>query len=256
MAALARIGGLAELKSTLYEQVYLALCQPDLVARYGITTSPDLLLYGAPGVGKTEIARGLAEAAGLHFRYVATAELLSKWIGQTESTLRHIFEDAEANQPAIIFFDELDVLGVSRDQLEAGESGYVQQLLTLMDGIHQRRGVAVIGATNRIEAIDRALVRSGRFQMLEVPLPSRGDRADILGIHLAEVPTADGTCLDSLAQQTEGVSGADLKRLCEVAARAAMKREISTGEKQEVCQTDLVRALAKARPSRQPAGRS
>lgn len=140
------VGGLFAVKQALYDNVYLPLQAPEAFRDYGVTPERGILLYGPPGNGKTEIARQFADAAGFYFKYIGGPELLSKWMGETEESLRQLFAAAEKHQPAIIFFDELEVLGARRDRLQHAESGHVQQLLTLTDGVNKRGNVVWAGS--------------------------------------------------------------------------------------------------------------
>lgn len=179
----------------------------------------------------------------MHLEYVGGPELLSKWVGETEAALRRVFAAAESHAPSVVFLDEIDALGARRSRFDAADACHVQQLLSLMDGLEHQPGVLVIGATNRIEAIDPALLRPGRFGLvLEVPAPDAATRARIVGIHLGGKPVEGELDLDAIARLTEGFSGAQLMALCQEAAQAALEREVATGEGQVVSQLDLVRA--------------
>lgn len=238
------VGGLRPVKQALYDAAYLPMKRPDLHARYGLTPERGILLHGPPGNGKTEIARQLAASSGWFFRYIDGPELLTKWMGDTEAALRKIFAEARKREPALIFFDELDVLGARRQDSDDSGMGHVQQLLSLTDGLTARGNIVVVGATNRLHAIDPALLRPGRFGVLiEVPDPEEQDRATILRIHLGNKPLHPGVNLPDLARRTEGFSGAALMALCGRAARAAMRRELATTKRQLVTHEDMLLAL-------------
>ncbi len=242
-AALSGVAGLDEVKRALYDEVYLPLVKPEMLKRYGLGSAGAVLMHGPPGVGKTAIARELAQQAGLEFRYVSAPALLSKWIGDTERGLRDAFARPKRGGRVLIFIDELDAVAPNRDSLMQGESVYVQQLLVLLDGFEERSDIAVIAATNRLEALDPAVIRSGRFRPIEVPLPDSETRAEILKIYLKERLTAPDLKLDFLIRECVECSGADIKALVDGAARIAMHREDEAGETQAITDADLGIAL-------------
>lgn len=236
------VGGLDHVKEALFRHVYLPLARPDLHERYGVVRERGILLYGPPGNGKTHVARALSSATGFAFEYVAGPQLLSKWVGEAESALRRLFTAARMRQPAIIFLDELDALGADRERQESADGCHVQQLLSLMDGLTDLGNVTVIGATNRIEAIDFALRRPGRFGVvLEVPNPELADREAVLRLHLANMPVDPAVDVAAIAKATDGLSGAQLAAVCQRAAQEALVREIASRQAQVVTQLDLIR---------------
>jgi transitional endoplasmic reticulum ATPase len=185
-----------------------------------------VLLYGPPGTGKTLIAKAVASESGAHFISIAGPEVISKYYGESEQRLREVFEEARENAPSIIFIDELDSIAPRREEVTGEvERRVVAQLLTMMDGLEERGQVVVIGATNRVDAIDAALRRPGRFDReIEIGVPGEPDRIEIMKIHTRGMPLAEDVSLDSLAQQTHGFVGADLAALAREAAIRALRR--------------------------------
>ena len=220
------IGDLKEELQKVREMIELPLRYPELFRHLGIEPPKGVLLYGPPGTGKTLIAKAVANEAGAHFIAINGPEIMSKFYGESERRLREAFEEAEKNAPSIIFIDELDAIAPKREEV-AGEveRRVVAQLLTLMDGLKSRGQVIVIGATNRPEAIDPALRRPGRFDReIEIGIPDRDGRKEILQVHTRNMPLAEDVDLDELADITYGYVGADLAALCKEAAMRALRR--------------------------------
>jgi transitional endoplasmic reticulum ATPase len=220
------IGGLKDELQRLRETIELPLRHPELFQKLGIEPPKGVLLYGPPGTGKTLIAKAVASESGAHFISIAGPEVISKYYGESEQRLREVFEEARENAPSIIFIDELDSIAPRREEVTGEvERRVVAQLLTMMDGLEERGQVVVIGATNRVDAIDAALRRPGRFDReIEIGVPSELDRIEIMKIHTRGMPLADDVSLDSLAQQTHGFVGADLAALAREAAIRALRR--------------------------------
>jgi transitional endoplasmic reticulum ATPase len=220
------IGGLRDVIQKIREMVELPLKKPELFARLGIEPPRGVLLYGPPGTGKTLLAKAVAHETDAHFIAISGPEIMSRYYGESEQRLREIFEEAQKNAPAIIFIDELDSIAPRRSEVTGEvERRVVAQLLTLMDGLKERRNVIVIGATNRIEAIDPALRRPGRFDReIEVRVPDREGRKEILMIHTRGMPLAPDVNLDELAAVTHGFVGSDLAALAREAAMNALRR--------------------------------
>ncbi|MDD1685051.1 MAG: CDC48 family AAA ATPase [Methanoregula sp.] len=220
------IGGLKDELQRLRETIELPLRHPELFQKLGIEPPKGVLLYGPPGTGKTLIAKAVASESGAHFISIAGPEVISKYYGESEQRLREVFEEARENSPAIIFIDELDSIAPRREEVTGEvERRVVAQLLTMMDGLEERGQVVVIGATNRVDAIDAALRRPGRFDReIEIGVPSEPDRIEILKIHTRGMPLGDDVSLDVLAQQTHGFVGADLAALAREAAIRALRR--------------------------------
>jgi transitional endoplasmic reticulum ATPase len=220
------IGGLKDELQRLRETIELPLRHPELFQKLGIEPPKGVLLYGPPGTGKTLIAKAVANESGAHFIPIAGPEIISKYYGESEQRLREVFEEARENAPSIIFIDELDSIAPRREEVTGEvERRVVAQLLTMMDGLEERGQVVVIGATNRVDAIDAALRRPGRFDReIEIGVPSELDRIEILKIHTRGMPLAEDVKIELLAQQTHGFVGADLAALAREAAIRALRR--------------------------------
>jgi len=220
------IGGLGNIIGKVRELVELPLKHPEIFRRLGIEPPKGILLYGPPGVGKTLLAKAIANEANAHFIAINGPEIMSKFYGESEQRLREIFEEAQKNAPAIIFIDEIDAIAPKRDEVMGEvERRVVAQLLTLMDGLKGRGDVIVIGATNRPHAVDPALRRPGRFDReIEIPLPDKQGRFEILTIHTRNMPLAEDVDLRKIAEITHGYTGADLAALVKEAALHALRR--------------------------------
>jgi len=220
------IGGLHNELEQVREMIELPLRHPELFEQLGIDPPKGVLLHGPPGTGKTMIAKAVANEVDAHFQTVSGPEIMSKYYGESEEQLRDVFEEAEENSPAIVFIDEIDSIAPSRD--EAGgemERRVVAQLLSLMDGLEERGDVIVIAATNRVNAVDNALRRGGRFDReIEIGVPDRDGRHEILQIHSRSMPLADGVDLGEYADRTYGYVGADIATLTKEAAMSALRR--------------------------------
>jgi len=220
------IGDLEEVKARIREIVELPMRHPELFKHLGIEPPKGILLHGPPGVGKTLLAKALANEIGAYFRTINGPEIMSKFYGESEQRLRQIFEEAEKNAPAIIFIDEIDAIAPKREEVVGEvEKRVVAQLLTLMDGLKERGRLIVIGATNRVDAVDPALRRPGRFDReIEIPPPDKRARKAILEVHTRNVPLAEDVDLERLADITHGFTGADLAALVKEAAISALRR--------------------------------
>jgi len=220
------IGGLHEELQRIREMIELPLKHPELFRHLGIDPPKGVILYGPPGTGKTLIAKAIANETGAHFISINGPEIMSKFYGESEARLREVFQEAEQNAPSIIFIDELDAIAPKRSEVTGEvERRVVSQLLALMDGLKGRGQVIVIGATNRIEAIDPALRRPGRFDReIRIGVPDRNGRKEILQIHTRRMPIAEDVDLDEIADITHGFTGADLAALCREAAMNALRR--------------------------------
>jgi transitional endoplasmic reticulum ATPase len=220
------IGGLHEVIAKIRELVELPLRHPELFQRLGIEPPKGILLYGPPGTGKTLLAKAVANESDAYFIAINGPEIMSKFYGESEQRLREIFEEAKKNAPAIIFIDEIDAIAPKRDEVIGEvERRVVAQLLALMDGLEARGQVIVIGATNRPNALDPALRRPGRFDReIEVPMPDKQGRLEILQIHTRHMPLAEDVNLEELAEMTKGYTGADLAALAREAAMHALRR--------------------------------
>ena len=220
------IGGLSDAVEKIREMVEVPLKHPELFERLGIEPPKGVLLHGPPGTGKTLLARAVANEADAHFISIDGPEVVSKWVGESEKKLRSIFEEAEKNSPAIIFIDEIDAIAPKREDASGEvERRLVAQLLATMDGMKSRGKVVVIGATNRPNSVDQALRRPGRFDReLEIGIPDRKGRLEILKIHTRNMPLTKDVDLKYLADRTHGYAGADVEALCKEAAMYSLKR--------------------------------
>ena len=219
------IGGLGDEIKQVREMIELPLKHPELFEKVGIEPPKGVLLYGPPGTGKTLIAKAVANEANANFFTLSGPEIMSKFYGQSEENLRQIFNEATENAPSIIFIDEIDSIAPKREEVHGDvERRVVAQLLALMDGLKERGKVIVIAATNRANAIDPALRRPGRFDReIEIGIPDKKGRKEILEIHTRGMPLAEDVNLDKLADMTHGYSGADLQALCKEAAMRALR---------------------------------
>ena len=257
------IGGLHEAIQRIREMVELPLKHPELFKRLGIDPPKGVLLHGPPGCGKTLVARAVANESDAYFIAINGPEIMGKFYGESEHRLRQVFDDAEKNAPSIIFIDEIDAIAPKREEVTGEvERRVVAQLLALMDGLKARGQVIVIGATNRPNALDPALRRPGRFDReIEIGVPDRDGRREILQIHTRGMPLAEDVNLDRVADMTHGFVGADLAALCREAAMKALRRylpEIDLDEevipphvleKIKITMKDFLDALKEIQPS-------
>ncbi len=224
------IGGLSDAIQRIREMVELPMRHPEIFKRLGIDPPRGLILHGPPGTGKTLLAKAVAGESEANFVHINGPEIMSKFYGESEQKLRKIFEEAEENAPSIIFIDELDAIAPKREDVQGEvERRVVAQLLATMDGLKARGQVIVIGATNRVNALDPALRRPGRFDReIEIGVPDETGRLEVLHIHSRGMPlTAEGdnrVDLQNLAHITHGFVGADLNALCREAAMKALRR--------------------------------
>lgn len=228
----ADVGGLSDVKGQLQEAVQWPLKYPDMFTKAGIRPPKGLLVAGPPGVGKTLIAKAIANESGVNVISVKGPALISKYVGESEKAVREVFHKARQAAPCIIFFDEVDSLVPARsaDSSDSHVAGRVlSQFLAEMDGIDDLKGVFVLGATNRIDLIDPAMLRPGRFDaVVEIPLPNEQDRQNIFEIHLRDKPLATAVDTLHLARFTEGFSGAEIAGVCHQAALRAIRRAVDS----------------------------
>ncbi|HXH11064.1 MAG TPA: CDC48 family AAA ATPase [Alphaproteobacteria bacterium] len=257
------IGGLGTTIEQVREMIELPLKHPELFQRLGIEPPKGVLLHGPPGTGKTLLARAVANEAEARFFHIAGPEIMGRFYGESEQRLREIFQQARQQAPAIIFIDELDSIAPKREQVTGEvERRVVAQLLTLMDGLEPRQNVVVIGATNRVDVIDEALRRPGRFDReIVIGVPDQDGRREILGIHTRGMPLGDDVDLDDLARISYGFVGADLTALCREAAIEALRRNLphirleepeipaEVLENLRVIRDDFYNALRRVQPS-------
>ncbi|KAG0676851.1 AAA ATPase cdc48 [Kluyveromyces marxianus] len=232
------IGGLDDIKEELKETVEYPVLHPDQYTKFGLSPSKGVLFYGPPGTGKTLLAKAVATEVSANFISVKGPELLSMWYGESESNIRDIFDKARAAAPTVVFLDELDSIAKARGG-SLGDAGgasdrVVNQLLTEMDGMNAKKNVFVIGATNRPDQIDPAILRPGRLdQLIYVPLPDETGRLSILTAQLRNTPLEPGLDLKTIAQATQGFSGADLSYIVQRAAKFAIKDSIEAQRRAE-----------------------
>lgn len=254
------IGGLQGVKEELAEAIEWPLKHADLFLEADVKSPKGILLYGPPGTGKTMIAKAVATTSEANFISVKGPELLSKWVGESEKGVREIFRKARQAAPCIVFFDELDAVAPRRGGSD-GDSHVtervISQMLTEMDGLEDLKGVVVIGATNRPDMIDEALLRPGRFdRLLEVPVPDREARMQIFQIHTRNKPLDRSVSLDKLVEMTDGYTGADVAALVNAAAMSAIKQHIDSGkksntkEKLKISMTHFEAAMQKVKRTR------
>jgi transitional endoplasmic reticulum ATPase len=261
------IGGLSDAIQRIREMVELPMKHPEIFKRLGIDPPRGLILHGPPGTGKTLLAKAVASESEANFVHINGPEIMSKFYGESEQKLRKLFEEAEENAPSIIFIDELDAIAPKREEVQGEvERRVVAQLLATMDGLKSRGQVIVIGATNRVNALDPALRRPGRFDReIEIGVPDETGRLEVLHIHSREMPlTTEGeetVDLQKLAKITHGFVGADLQALCREAAMKALRRYLpklnleddeipqDVLEQLEVTNGDFVGALKEIQPS-------
>merc|ERR1719217_1418787 len=230
------IGGLEGVKRELQEVVQYPVEHPEKFEKFGMSPSKGVLFYGPPGCGKTLLAKAIANECQANFISIKGPELLTMWFGESEANVREVFDKARSAAPCVLFFDELDSIAVARGGGHGGDGGgagdrVMNQLLTEIDGVGVKKNVFFIGATNRPELLDQALLRPGRLdQLLYIPLPDQPSRQSVLTANLRKSPVAPNVPLWFLAQKTEGFSGADLSELCQLAAKAAVRDLIATEE--------------------------
>jgi transitional endoplasmic reticulum ATPase len=244
------IGGLEDAKQELQEAVEWPLQNKAAFARLGISPPTGVLLYGPPGTGKTLLAKAVANESKANFILVNGPELMSKWVGESEKAVRKIFEKARQSSPSIIFFDEIDSLvpkrGASQDSSGVSEK-VVNQLLTEMNGLQEMKDVVVIGATNRPDLLDSALLRPGRFdRIVLVSVPDVKARREVFDVHLKHIPRAKDVKVEELVQKTEGYVGADIEAVCREAAMLALREDMTA---RDVKMKHFNEALKKVRPS-------
>jgi SpoVK/Ycf46/Vps4 family AAA+-type ATPase len=249
------VAGMADVKRQIELSLLGPIRNPELMKAYKVSARGGLLLYGPPGCGKTYIAKAISGELGANFYQVGIADVLHHWFGESERSIRSVFDSARRNAPCVLFFDELDALGHRRSAL-SGSSGMrpvVNTLLEEMDSATSTNdGVYVLGATNAPWDVDPALRRPGRFdRMIFVGLPDAEARTGILRSHLKDRPVA-GIDLKSIAKRTDGFSGADLAHVCDSATQLAMAASMRSGQIRPVTMADVDEAAAQIRPSTGP----
>jgi len=243
------VGGLEDVKQELIEAVEWPLKNQQAFRQLGIRPPRGVLLYGAPGTGKTLLAKAIANESEANFILVKGPELLSKWVGESEKAVRKIFEKARQTAPTIIFFDELDAMAAKRSNNSDSKVNerVVNQLLTEMDGLQELNDVVIIAATNRPDILDTALLRPGRFdRIVLVPAPNNDSREIIFNVHTKGIPLAKDVNIKKLVEKTENYVGADIEAICREAAILALRSNIKS---KTVSMEYFEKALEKVRPS-------
>lgn len=252
------VGGLESLKEELREAVEWPLKHKEAFEYTDLAPPKGIILHGPPGTGKTLVAKALARTTESNFISIKGPELLSKWVGESEKGVREVFRKARQAAPCIIFLDEIDAIAPSRSSGTSDShvtERVVSQLLTEIDGLEELHNVVVIGATNRLDIVDTALLRPGRFdRIIEVPIPDAKGREGIFKIHTRKKPLADDVDSAKLVELTDGFNGAEIAGVCSRAAMAALKRYVDKKEKSvksiKITQQDLLNAIAKVRPEK------
>merc|ERR1719283_564081 len=233
------VGGLENVKKELQELVQYPVEHPEKFLKFGMMPSRGVLFYGPPGCGKTLLAKAIANECQANFISIKGPELLTMWFGESEANVRDVFDKARSAAPCVLFFDELDSIAKSRGGGSGGDAGgasdrVINQILTEMDGMGSKKNVFIIGATNRPDIIDSAIMRPGRLdQLIYIPLPDDGSRMAILKSNLRKSPVADNVDLPYLAKMTRGFSGADLTEICQRACKLAIRESIDADIRRE-----------------------
>jgi transitional endoplasmic reticulum ATPase len=228
------VGGLAPVRERLIEAVEWPLQYALLYGKAGIRPPKGILLVGPPGCGKTMLAKAIATESKVNFISVKGPALLSKFVGESEQGVREVFRKARQAAPCIIFFDEIDSLVPTRASGSTDShvaDRVLSQLLTELDGIEELKGVLVLGATNRLDMLDQAILRPGRFdEIIEIPLPDERERAEIYAVHLRGKPLCPGVDAGSLAARSTDFSGAEIESVCMKAALRAVRRTVASSK--------------------------
>jgi transitional endoplasmic reticulum ATPase len=246
------IGGYPDVKKEIRDYVEFSLKNKEVARKYGLRPPKGILLFGPPGCGKTLMMRALASDAKINFIYVNVSDIMSKWYGESEARLRELFANARKNAPCILFFDEIDTIGVKRES-HTGDS-VTPRLLSLMlseiDGLHSDDGVIIVGSTNVPQTLDKALLRAGRFdKLIYIGPPNKEARLEILKIHCGGKPLADDVSLEKIADMTERYSGADLANICQEAARKVAVEALETNKDRKITMQDFLDIIQRYKPS-------
>ena len=239
------IGGLEDVKKNLQEMILYPIDHPEKFHKFGMSPSKGVLFYGPPGCGKTLLAKAVANECSSNFVSIKGPELLTMWFGESEANVRDVFDKARAAAPCVLFFDELDSVGIARGGGGGGgDAGgasdrVLNQLLTEMDGVGSKKNLFFIGATNRPDILDEALIRPGRLdQLIYIPLPDKPSRVNVLKAVTRKSPIADNISYDFLAELTEGFTGADITECAQRATKAAIRESIEAEEQRKALMKD------------------
>jgi len=244
------VGGMEDLKEEIRMKIIHPMTHPSLYAAYGKKIGGGILMYGPPGCGKTYLARATAGEVRAKFLAIGISDVLDMWTGSSERNLHAIFEQARANKPCVLFFDEVDALGASRTDLKLGAARLINQFLSEMDGVEaSNEGVLILAATNAPWHLDSAFRRPGRFdRILFVPPPDASARAQVLRLMLTGKPCQD-IHVDEIAKKTDGFSGADLKAVVDMAVEHKLREAFKSGTPQPLTTKDLLAAAKGLRPT-------
>merc|ERR1712193_401463 len=229
----ADIGGLEKVKAEIRETIQYPLEYPEQYEKFGMNPSKGILFYGPPGCGKTLLAKAVANECQANFISIKGPELLTMWFGESEANVREVFDKARQAAPCVLFFDELDSIAKARGGSTGGDAGgasdrIINKVLTEMDGMGAKKNVFIIGATNRPDIIDPAVLRPGRLdQLMYIPLPDEGSRLSIFKANLRKSPVDPQVDIEHLARVTKGFSGADLTEICQRACKLAIRECIA-----------------------------
>ncbi len=246
------IGGLREIKRELKDTMIGPLLRPQKAKEYGVEPPRGIMLFGPPGCGKTLIMRALASELNVEMVGVRCSDVMSKWYGESESMIEKLFQAVKERKPCILFLDEIDAIAKRRDFYSADD--VTPRLLSIMlselDGMDESSGIIVVGATNKPELVDPALMRPGRFdKIIFIPAPNKRSRLDIFKIHLKGKPVSKKLNIEHLARGTKGFTGADIENVVKEAAMLTMKRSIRTGKPTVITDNDFLQILPRIKPS-------
>ncbi|BAB65545.1 AAA family ATPase [Sulfurisphaera tokodaii] len=246
------IGGYDDVKKEIKEYIEIPLKYKEIAKKYGLRPPKGILLFGPPGCGKSLMMRALANEAKINFIYVNVSDIMSKWYGESEARLRELFANARKNAPCILFFDEIDTIGVKRES-HTGDS-VTPRLLSLMlseiDGLQSEDGVIIVGSTNVPHLLDKALLRAGRFdKLIYIGVPDKKSRKEIFLIHCKNMPLGEDVDFDKLAEMTERFTGADIANVCQEVARMAAVEALEKGVERKITLQDFINVIKRYKPS-------
>lgn len=247
------VAGLDDVKKAITERIILPRKYPDVYKRFRKKAGGGILMYGPPGTGKTFVARATAGEVGAKFYSVKCSDILSKWFGDAEQNVRNLFETARAQEAAVIFFDEFEAIGTTRDGSDPAMQRLIPEILAQMDGFEKHEGTLLfIAATNKPWMLDSAFLRPGRFaERIYVPLPDEAARRYMLERYYRHLPVADDVDFVSLVRRTDGYSGSDIHELCEQSKQPGIMRAIEkgAGDYEFITAADITAAFDRVRPS-------